>query len=140
MSRSMSSYGRRMPASMASTASETHDTNVENMFQSLETIFQNYDVKGKGQVDKNQFTAALREASNQWALNLSGLALCLASLGFSLLICPSVGDERPAAKVARVATEGVGYRNSSRRNCNQAQPTGRNRGPAGHPSRSASCH
>ena len=54
---------------------ETHDTNVENMFLSLETIFQNYDTKGKGHVDKNQFTAALREASNQWALNLSGVEI-----------------------------------------------------------------
>ena len=54
---------------------ETHDTNVENMFQSLENIFQNYDVKGKGHVDKNQFTAALREASHQWALNLSGVEI-----------------------------------------------------------------
>ena len=45
------------------------------------------------------------EAVHSWALNLSGLALCLASLGFSLLIRPSVGDERPAAKVAPMLEE-----------------------------------
>ena len=45
------------------------------------------------------------EAVHSWALNLSGLALCLASLGVSLLIRPSVGDERPAAKVAPMLEE-----------------------------------
>jgi len=50
------------------------------------------------------------DAVHSWALNLSGLALCLASLGFSLLLRPSVGgagDEQPpaAAKVSPTMLE-----------------------------------
>lgn len=42
------------------------------------------------------------DAVHSWTLNLWGLALCLASLGASLLLRPSVegGDEQPAAKVS----------------------------------------
>lgn len=45
------------------------------------------------------------DAVHSWALNLSGLALCLASLGASLLLRPSVDDQQSSTKVSPMLEE-----------------------------------